>query len=339
MLEINNRYLIFVMYLTTSIYLIKNRLDLHVPDLFYDAREVWYPLAKSLSKGGMLYVEYSDNKPPLFEYLNYLVYSTGHYILVFHLLIALANTVAAMLLYTYVERNGYSLAGITAGFLWLLTLPPTHGTIINVRSFASIGLLGALLLRSPTYVGISMGLAGLFSQFIVFAIPSIIAREFLTKDNISAIKYILTVGLASLVTVAVCYASLAIPYGLASIPAAIQDTIISSNSYVSWERFSILDPTWPFRIRGVLSQVLFVIIPAIMYLVLKFRRGFSTDQILSWSHDREIVLLLALFLSTLLIKSLLYYWIFPLLFISALAGKAVSVLYYELMYPILLRHN
>lgn len=39
-------------------------------ELFFDAREYWYPFAKAVSNGAIPYVTVHDNKPPLFFYIN-----------------------------------------------------------------------------------------------------------------------------------------------------------------------------------------------------------------------------------------------------------------------------
>lgn len=92
-------------------------------DLFFDAREVWYPLSQAVLAGERLYVDVPDNKPPLFQFLNLGVAATDAYVPTFLFLLGLANLATAVLVYRWYASHDDPGVDVLAAFLLVLALP------------------------------------------------------------------------------------------------------------------------------------------------------------------------------------------------------------------------
>lgn len=148
------------------------RLQFGAAELNPNFINVWMPLSETVRRGTGLYLDgAADNKPPLFQLLNLALSFTGEHIAVFLVLIGLVNGLTAALLYRYLNIHHSRAAGLLGGLLYLLSLLLVGGNEINVRSFAALGLMAALVLRPEILRGAAVGAAGLFSQYAIFAIP------------------------------------------------------------------------------------------------------------------------------------------------------------------------
>ncbi|SFG91668.1 hypothetical protein SAMN04488063_3288 [Halopelagius inordinatus] len=140
-----------------------------------DAALVWRPVAKAVLDGAPLYVEpATDNKPPLFEFLNVLLATTDAYQFAFLSCVALANGLSAVLLYRLFARSSMRTTGAVAAGAFLLALPLVKGHAINVRSFAVCAFFVALTLRRPGLRGAAAAASILFSQYLVFGVPVVV---------------------------------------------------------------------------------------------------------------------------------------------------------------------
>ncbi len=100
------------------------RLRFGFTEFFFDAEKYWLPIAKLLSEGAVLYTDgVTDNKTPLWHALNYAVYLTDHYALVFLTLVGVANALTASLLWWWCRDAGYSKGGAIAAVSYLATMP------------------------------------------------------------------------------------------------------------------------------------------------------------------------------------------------------------------------
>jgi hypothetical protein len=137
---------------------------------------VWRPLAQELHDGASLYMEgMGDNKPPLFELLNFLLSGLPNHGLVFLIITGVANGAVALLLWQLVSDEHENWAGLTTAGVWLFIISIVNGTHINVRSFALVGILGSLYVGSdqPVMRGSAIAMAGLFSQYAILFIPAL----------------------------------------------------------------------------------------------------------------------------------------------------------------------
>lgn len=144
-------------------------------ELHPDAALVWRPLARAVLDGAPLYVDpATDNKPPLFEFLNVLVATTDAYAFTFLLCVALSNGLVAILLYRLFARRSMRATGAIAAGLFLLALPFVKGHAINVRSLAVCAFFVALSLRRPALRGTAAAASVLLSQYLVFGVPVVV---------------------------------------------------------------------------------------------------------------------------------------------------------------------
>jgi len=183
---------------------------------------VWRPLAEELHDGGSLYLNgMGDNKPPLFEMLNFALGEFPNYGLIFLLLTGMANGIVALLLWKLISTEYGDWYGLLAAGIWLLTLPHVNGTHINVRSFALVGLLSALLVDRALWRGIAIGVAGLFSQYAVLFVP-ILAWDSIRKLDVkNRMRWLFSFGSGGAVTLVVSFGIVGLLWGPRAILAGL----------------------------------------------------------------------------------------------------------------------
>ncbi|MDL0143201.1 hypothetical protein [Halobacterium salinarum] len=291
-------------------------------ELFFDAAEVWLPIAKGIANGGSLYVEpLTDNKSPVWHALNYLVYQTGHYTPVFILLTAVANATVAFLLYRWLANSNYRKGGVIAGLLYLAATPFVYGTIINVRSFAMVCVLAALLSTTPIRRGVWTALAVLLSQYSIFAIPILALTGSRQSEN--AIRWLQKYCVTGALVGVLAFMPL-LYWGTDVLVAGVQQSFLNAGNYV----LTHADHGNPFTNPGtyienharMVRQLLFLLVPSAIVIVQRLRSPRK------WALDAfAIAVALAVsFGITLLLRSLQYYWLPPSVFLAAIVGIGVE---------------
>lgn len=230
-------------------------------DLFFDAREVWYPLARAVSSGASLYTAVPDNKPPLFQFLNLLVYATGEYVVVFTLLLALANVLTAVLVYRLCVTRDLGGVGLVASTLFLLVTPLGWAQKINPRQFAIVGVLAALLLPGAVAAGVAVAVAGLFTQYAALSIPVVLWLRF--RENRLTRGYVSRFGASGLVVVAAAFVAVGVIWTPSAAIDGVRQSVLASGQYVTSQPDS---PTAAPRlwIRKVLGFTL-VVLPVMLF--------------------------------------------------------------------------
>jgi hypothetical protein len=290
---------------------------------------VWRPLAQELHSGAALYMDgMGDNKPPLFELLNFILAGLPYHGFMFLLVVGIANGIVALLLWRLVAAEYGTWSGIAAAGVWLLTLSYVNGTHINVRSFALVGVLGALYVASerPFVRGIVIAIGGLFSQYAVLFIPVLAwdsIRELRTEQRL---KWLVTFGSGGLLMLAAAFgvigliwgpqAGLAGLYWSYGIPMGVTTTgfVTAPGSYLTdpWVLTSTLQwGGWLLHTGGILAPL----------LIGAGLRGWTIVAERRWSAYLwgAVVLLFPL-----LIRSYDAYWLLALPFITALAVAYVE---------------
>jgi len=281
-----------------------------------DAAEVWYPVAKSVLSGTPLYTGAAvDNKPPLWEIVNLLVASTGHYVPVFQILIGLVNGVTAVLLYRYLRDEWSFHTGLVGAFLFFAFVFVINGTVVNVRSLTSMAVLGAFIVEQPFWTGLLLGTSGMISQFAIFALPGLAIYQYNDAESWTDL-FLFGIGLV-LVPVFSFLAVLAI-WGKDSFLNAIFWSVGSASQYTAG--ISHAGQAQPSLLHNQVFYVGYLfnvsvksaalLIPA-AFLVAQYRR----DGRIQWI----VVLLLSMSLP-LLIRSFPAYWMYPLPWLSMLSA-------------------
>lgn len=290
-------------------------------DMYHDARDVWIPIAEEVAGGADLYVTATDNAPPVFMYLNSLVYATGYYAEVFYVLLAAGNTAVAVLLWRWLAREGRFRAGVLAGGLYLVSLPLVNGLVINVRSFSVPLVVLAVLTPVAWHRGLLLGAATLVMQFAAFAIPVLLFEG--ARRSESPARWTGVYVVSGLATGAVLLVPLYVVWGPAALVGGIEDSLLAAGGYTvshgdQYNPF-MYPLSWLENLVLKLYQLSFVLVPA----------GITAAAVATGRIDRRPPVTLALALAasfgvTLAIRSLFYYWIPVLTFASVLAAYGID---------------
>lgn len=262
-----------------------------------------------------------DNKPPLFYYLNQLVYASGYYAELFYAVIALANAAVAYLLFRWLERHGQFSAGVIAGGLYLAAMPLVNGTFINVRSLSMVFVMLAVLATRPGHRGVYLAAGTLISQYTVFAIPVLLWDGLARTDR--RWRWGGVYIAAGLLTAAFLYLPLFLAWGEPAVVGGVREAFLSSGDYIvghADQYNPYLHPfSWLENLAMKALELGFVLVPAAAavaasYLgVVERRQPFALAALLGGS-----------FLVTLGIRSLFYYWIPVVAFCSVVAAIGVE---------------
>lgn len=291
-----------------------------VSELWFDARTYWYPIARELDNGAILYVSTTpDNKTPLWFGLNYLVYRTGYYIPVFYGLTALVNALSAILLWRWVDRDvGESPAGILAGGLFLTVLPIVNGDIINVRSYAMLMFVAALLVDRAEARGGLAAASVLFSQQLAFGVPVLLYREYRRSERWTEkpLRFLLVGGITGVAP----FLALAVIVSPESAVAGVRMSVLGAPDYIvnhPDHGNPFYSPYWWARNTATRTFKLYPVVVAggvsMAYWV--WNRGYR-----EWNVLTIAALLTLSFGATILLRTLAYYWIPPLAFLAVMIG-------------------
>lgn len=291
---------------------------------------VWRPLGQELHSGASLYMAgMGDNKPAVFELLNFLLAGLPNHGLVFLLVTGVANGLVALLLWRLISAEYGNWSGLATAGVWLLTLSHVNGTHINVRSFALVGILGALYINSERAImrGGAIALAGLFSQYAILFIPVLAWDSIRELETERRVKRLISFGSGGLLMLIGAYgvvgliwsprAALAGLYWSYGLPTGVTTTGFATEpgSYLTdpWILTNTLQ--WGGRllyIGGILS-------PLLLGAGIHGMRIVNERQ---WSVylSGGAILFLPLF-----IRSYSAYWLLVLPFIISLAVTEMSV--------------
>lgn len=285
--------------------------------LSYDVRKVWGPAAQKVLNGSDLYADVWDNKPPIWEFINILVELSGMYLPVFLILIALANFVTAVLLYQLLATKGQPRLGLFAAILYLSTIPVMHGTVVNPRQFANIGILLALVAPGAVISGLSIAAAGLITQYSALVIPVILWRRYLSSRTIWDLWY-LKFFASGLALVAISFLLVAGIWGFDAMVAGLRYSFLSLSNHASNHSTSIWDRQilW---IRGLTRNLRWLAAVFALALIGAIR-AFRSDSRL----HRHSIYILILLSPQFLVRTGNSYFIAFLPFLSILAASGAS---------------
>lgn len=267
---------------------------------------VWHRVATAVISGTPFYLGKAvDNKPPLFQFMQVAAAATGDHLLAFFVLTALVNGGVVYAVYL-LGRNRSRLTGRLAALFVVSALTPVYGTIPNVRSFAVLAVLIAVLFGGASRIGGLLAVAGQFSQFAIFAVPWFVYRH-RRQPN-----WIARAAMAGVVVTAISYLLLLPLGGVESLFAAIERTILNAGAYSTSSNMSPVDTRrWAGSILNVVIATIHLQLLFVVGLVR--RRGSQEIRVLS------VLLLLPLF-----VRSLRYYWVLPVPFMGVVAAIEVE---------------
>lgn len=282
---------------------------------------VWRPLAAELYSGKSLYLEgIADNKPPLFELLNFALGALPNHGLVFLLATGLANGVVALLLWRLLTKQYDNWYGLIAVGMWFLTLPYVNGTHINVRSFALVGLLLSLHVRGPIYRGISISIAGLFSQYAVLFIPVLAWDSIRNMGYTNRMKWLFSFGASGIAALFTAFAVVGVIFGFRASLAGLYwsygiPTGVAMSGFATAPESYLTEPWISTNILqwgGFILHYVGLLLPIILLSLLQIRR-LVIERIWNVYMWGGVVMLLPL-----LVRSYAAYWVLALPFLISL---------------------
>lgn len=205
----------------------------------FDTRERWLPIAEALQNGATLYLGPArDNKPPVWELLNFLVGLTDHYLLVMYGLFAVINGALVIVVVRYARRQGLSDRGaLLAGVGVVVALQPLAGASINVRTPALLLFVGALIATKPILRGVLAALAGLICQQVILAIPVMLYVDW--REGAASIRRSALFIAAGLTTAVLSFLPVWGIWGPDAVEAGIRLSFLSTGDYVTaWSPLS-----------------------------------------------------------------------------------------------------
>lgn len=256
-------------------------------------------VAEAVISGVPLYIGTAiDNKPPLFMFTLVLAHLPPMGYLVSLLLTGLANGLVAVLLMEWRGRD----VGFVAGLLYLSLLPLVMGDVVNVRSFALVGLLGALVAGSWSRRGALVAIGGMFSQYTILPALLLFRRSLRSAED--AGRFVLG-GVAVLI---VSYGTVLAVWGPQSFLNSLVYSVGVSDDYVreTAVHSPLTNPVYwlgnNLYVAGALA-------------------GIGLLAVFAVRDDREAGTLAILCSLPVLVRALPYYWVFPLPFVAVLAAE------------------
>lgn len=308
------------------------RISAGVQQTHIDVRCCWRPLAEAVLAGKPIYVRPAvDNKPPLFELLNVAVAATGRYLLVFLLLVGLANAATAILLWKICDQRNASRVGLVAGGLFLASVPVAGGLVVNVRSFAVAGILLSLSTTKPTARGATIAAAGLFSQHAVFAIPALAYDRIRHLEHSQRVRWLGVFALSGLGVVAAAFGTVYAVWGAESLQGAFYWTFGAAQKYTTNPEVpSLIGDTsgWAMALYREGVRHLVVLVPAAIVVQLALSESKPKRLLRSTNAPLVTAALLALSMSIpLFVRAYRAYWLYPFPFLALLASIGYQQLF------------
>lgn len=276
----------------------------------------FHSMAETIIAGLTPYVDFVDPKPPLLYFtvsLMDLIAPAGSIDIP---VMAGINVITALLIWRIGEEEYGTAAGYAAGLLYLVAAVFVEGYFLFSEQFAVLFVICAYLLarRShPLASGAVLGIACGFKQYAILAAIPLLYLMWATGDR----RYHQMLGSAAAVLVSI-FGALALVYGTEAMYAALHWTFGIGPSYMDGTVAEIPHYT-PRTILAFAANLLasvIMVLPTLLFATVSVvRRGFRSPE------ERTMGLLVLVFLSTLLIRQYLHYWILLLPFLALLACR------------------
>jgi hypothetical protein len=276
----------------------------------------FHSMAETIIAGLTPYIDFVDPKPPLLYFtvaLMDLIAPAGSIDIP---VIAGINVITALLIWRIGEGEYGTVAGYAAGLLYLVAAVFVEGYFLFSEQFAVLFILCAYLLacRShPLASGTVLGLACGFKQYAILAAIPLLYLMWATGDR----RHYQMLGCAAAVLIGI-FGALSLAYGTEAMYAALYWTFGIGPSYLQG---TIADlphyaPRTTLAFAANLLASVIMVLPTLLFATASVaRRGFRSPE------ERTMGLLVLVFLSTLLIRQYLHYWILLLPFLALLSCR------------------
>jgi len=275
----------------------------------------FHSMADTIIKGFDPYVDYIDPKPPLLFYsiaLLDLVFKPGTMDI---LLVSILNTFSGLLIWKIGREDYGRFSGYIAGLLFLIGSMFAEGYLLYSEQFALVFILGALIfVRNEDYVksGLCLGFACGYKQYALLALLPLLYYIHDRRGNYYNFLIPLFAVISSLFLI------LFVVYGFDVGIHAIYYTFGIAFSYSTGNvsAFSTYVPKTPMAFVINLIGSVAMVVPMVIF---SFASLYHTG--LQNSKEKTTALLMIFFMSTLLIRQYLHYWILVLPFLSLLSAR------------------
>jgi hypothetical protein len=281
----------------------------------YDAAR-FHTMAEAIIDGFTPYVDFVDPKPPLLFFTVALMDIAAPPGSIDTPAVGIVNVVSALLIWQIGRKDYGAIAGYAAGLLYLVSAAFVQGYFLLSEQFSALLLLSAFIAaRNARYIpaGLLLGLACGFKQYAILAAVPLIYMMYARGAG----RYHLLI-LPAAFAVAAPFIVLIPAYGADACASALYWTFGIGPEYLGGG----LGTVPAYRSEDVLAcaaAFLFgitMILPAVLFAVASVaKRGLQTIE------ERALGLFVLAFLSTLLIRQYLHYWILLLPFLALLACR------------------
>ena len=275
----------------------------------------FHSMAETILKGLDPYVDYIDPKPPLLFFtiaLFDLFIKPGSIDII---LVSSLNIFSAILIWKIGWEDYGWFSGYIAGLLFLIGSVFAEGYLLYSEQFAVIFILGSLIFaRNEDYVksGICLGFACGYKQYALLAIIPLVYYIHHRKGNL----YNFFISLIAIISA--FFIILFVVYGDEVGLNALYYTFGIGLVYTTGDisTFSTYVPHTPFAFVINLIGSIAMVVPMIIFTAASlYHNGLQN------SKEKTLGLFLLVFMSTLLIRQYLHYWILILPFLSLLSAR------------------
>ena len=290
--------------------------------LTFDA-DRFHAMAEVIIGGFKPYIDFVDPKPPLLFFMVSAMDLLAPAGSVDIIVMSGVNVLCALLIY-WIGRNDYgNISGFSAGLLFLVAAVFVQGYFLFSEQFAVLCLILAFMLVRRDHwaaAGLCLGLAMGFKQYAFLAIPPLLflAR---VKGTERVVRYVEFLVPALLVFFSL-FGALYLAYGPEATRSAINWTFGIAPSYVTGGIVEVpaYQPDNVLAFTANLLASVMMVAPTLLFAMTSvWRRGLRTDD------EYAFGLFIIFFLSTLLIRQYLHYWILMLPFLVLLACREFAV--------------
>jgi len=280
----------------------------------------FHQMAKVIINWSEPYVSYIDPKPPLLFFTVALmdIISPAGSIDIF--LMTILNVICAILIWKIGWEDYGSLAGYSAGLLFLITSVFTEGYFLFSEQFAVLFLLLAFILaRQREFVGagVFLGLACGFKQYALLAVVPLLYLMWAGEErryHRLLFPFVLVIG--------GMFAALYFVYGMDVGNSAVYYTFLIAPLYNTGNvtTFSTYVPETPIAYAANVLLSITIVIPTLLFAVASaVNKGFRT------TNEKALGIMVLVLFSTLIVRQYLHYWILLLPFLALLACREFAV--------------
>lgn len=279
----------------------------------------FHAMANAIIAGLAPYIDYIDPKPPLLYITIAILDVIAPFRAADSVIIAAVNVLCAYGIYT-IGRDDYgSVAGYSAGLLYIFSAAFVQGFFLFSEQFALLFIIASFIMaRRSRYAtaGLFVGLACGYKQYAVISLIPLFYLAY--REEYQRYERIVA---AAAIPVAGMFLLLYIFYGAEVVASGLYWTFGVVPDYLAGTTQQIPD----YHARGIIDLAANLVVSVAMVVpTLVFAAASVARRGIRGPNEGAILLFAAVFLSTIFIRQYLHYWILVLPFLSLLACRAFA---------------